>query len=56
MKEMTVNHNLNHTPCIQEKSAVETNVYRVSSSRATVTCDSSVSLIYKYCAKLSGDE
>jgi len=55
MKETTVNSNLNHIPCIQEQSSVETNVYRVSSSGATVTCDSSVSLIYKYCAKLPED-
>lgn len=33
----------------------EINAYRVESTGATVTADSSINLIYKYCEKLPGD-
>nr|AJA90756.1 Dicer-like 3 [Cycas revoluta] len=53
MKELALNRN--HTPYPREQSTVEAVVYRVTSTGATVNCDSSISFIYKYCAKLPGD-
>lgn len=40
----------------RENCNVETDEYRVSSTGARITCDTSVAVINKYCAKLPGDK
>ena len=56
MKEMSFNRNSNHLRCIPNNCSFETDVYRVSSTGPTVTCDSCINLINKYCARLPGDK
>ncbi|XP_057839229.2 endoribonuclease Dicer homolog 3b isoform X2 [Cryptomeria japonica] len=53
LREMAMDRN--HTPRIQDHITIETDVYFVESTGATINCDASISFIYKYCAKLPGD-
>nr|AJA90772.1 Dicer-like 3 [Ginkgo biloba] len=55
MRDMSMNRT--HIP-VAPKSSIEegTISYRVLSTEATVNCDSSISFIYRYCAKLPGDK
>ena len=57
MMENSLNRNSNHRRCItEEECTVETDVYRVPSTGATITLDTCVGLVNKYCSKLPGDK
>lgn len=55
MTDTALNRDLD--ACISRVCYVdETNAYLVESTGASITADSSVSLIHRYCAKLPGDK